>query len=144
MLEELNKCGECGAEKVDGLSCFERFGTVLSWEATDQELLGLHFWTVACYNLQHPAQFTDDAIKGLKEVFCEAYDKDVPISYIRKKMSRLTDGKFKVIKEQASEPKLVKWSMTISDIYNQKQPDRAADRVNQWRKTVREELDLLL
>lgn len=130
-------CPECGAPQTNGLSCFDMFGIVLSWEAFDQDLLNLHFWTVATYNLQHPAQFTEKAIEGLQEVYLEAYEKNIPISYIRNKMSRLTDGKFNVMKKENITPRLKIWPITIADIYQHNQHYGASHRVLQWRKSVR-------
>lgn len=60
-------CPECGAPRVEGLTCWEQLGMEIAWEADDPELLAEHFFTVATYNLQHPAQFTDDAIEGLRQ-----------------------------------------------------------------------------
>lgn len=136
----ITHCPECGAPQTDGLNCFDMFGVVLSWEAFDQDLLNLHFWTVATYNLQHPAQFTEEAIKGLREVYLEAYEKEVPISYIRKKMSRLTEGKVHVIKKVNITPCLKSWPITIADIYHHNQHIGVSHRVLQWRKSVRSAL----
>lgn len=52
-------CPECGARRVEGMTCWEQLGMIIAWEADDPELLAEHFLTVATYNLQHPAQFTD-------------------------------------------------------------------------------------
>ena len=61
------RCPECGAPRVGGLACWEQLGVLLAWEHDDPALQREHFLTVASYNLQHPARFTDDAIAGLRE-----------------------------------------------------------------------------
>ncbi|HEY0736847.1 MAG TPA: DUF5946 family protein [Herpetosiphonaceae bacterium] len=53
---------ECGGSTVDGLTCWEQLGALIAWEYDDPELAAEHFLTVAAYNLQHPAQFTDDDV----------------------------------------------------------------------------------
>ncbi len=83
---------ECGAPLVDGLSCWEMLGGLIAWEAQDPELLAEHFLTVASYNLQHPAQFTDAAITGLRAIFIEHLDHGLAIVEIRRRMRRTLTG----------------------------------------------------
>jgi hypothetical protein len=71
----LMTCPECGASPVDGLNCWEQLGMVISWEGQDPELAAEHFLTVASYNLQHPAQFTEEALAGLRASFIERVDR---------------------------------------------------------------------
>ena len=67
-------CPECGAPSVNGTTCWEVLGALLAWEYDDPELQAEHFLTVASYNLQHPAQFTETALAGLQAVFIERLD----------------------------------------------------------------------
>jgi hypothetical protein len=60
-------------------------GGIIAWEYQDSELLGEHFLTVASYNLQHPAQFTDAALAGLRAVFIERLDHGLAIAEIRRR-----------------------------------------------------------
>lgn len=72
-------CLECGAPWVDGMSCWS--ASAQSWRGNGRAgVAGVHFLTVAAYNLQHPAQFTDAALVGLHAAF---------IDYTDKKASRL-------------------------------------------------------
>ena len=64
--EPLARCPECGGPRVDGMTCQEQLAVVLGWESEDPELSNLHFYTVASFNLQHPAQFTDEALTELR------------------------------------------------------------------------------
>ncbi len=59
---DIETCPECGARSVNGMNCWEQLGLLLAWEYDDPELQAEHFLTVAAYNLQHPAQFTDEAL----------------------------------------------------------------------------------
>ena len=134
-------CPECGAPRVDGLDCWEQLGAIIAWEWQDPELMAQHFLTVASYNLQHPAQFTEVAVAGLQQQFIEHLDKDVPMVEIRRRVSHLAEGNVKVHKPEAERrPILRQWPMTIADVYLPDQPTGAAARVKAWAASVREEL----
>ncbi len=63
-------------------------GAILAWEWQDPELAAVHFLTVASYNLQHPAQFTEPALAGLREQFIAHLDQGIPISEIRRRVGQ--------------------------------------------------------
>jgi hypothetical protein len=48
-----------------------RIETVTLLLGSFSRALSHYFLTVASYNLQHPAQFTDEAINGLRATFIE-------------------------------------------------------------------------
>jgi hypothetical protein len=75
-------CPECDTTLVDGMTCWEQLGMIGVWEFQYPELLTEHFLTAASYNLQHPAQFTDEAIAGLRAVFIERLDNGLTIAEI--------------------------------------------------------------
>ena len=134
-------CPECGAPQVDGLTCWEQLGALLAWEWQDPALLAVHFLTVASYNLQHPAQFTAEAITGLQAAFIDHLDQGVSVAELRRRVSRITEGKTRVLKQAATQrPYLRRWSMTIADVYLPNQPQGAADRVRAWAAAIRQEL----
>lgn len=93
-----NHCPECGALPVDGMACWEQLGALLAWEAHDPQLLAEHFRTVACYNLQHPAQFTDAALTGLRAAFIQHEDSGLSIAAIRQRVGRMAEGNTRVLK----------------------------------------------
>ena len=82
----MGHCPECGAPAVVGLNCWDLLSCVLAWEAQDAELAAEHFLTVATYNLQHPAQFDDEAIAALRAAFVDHLDKGLPVAEIRGRM----------------------------------------------------------
>jgi hypothetical protein len=134
-------CPECGAPLVDNMNCWEQLGGIISWEYEYPDLLAEHFKTVACYNLQHPAQFTDEAIAGLKTAFIEHLDNDLSVADIRKRNAKLYDGRKRVLKDISEKcPVQRKWKMTISDVYTPDCPERAAERVRKWAASIRKEL----
>ena len=56
----------------------------------------MHFLTVACYNLQHPAWFTDEAIAGLRQGFIDHLDRGVPVAELRRRASAAVEGSKRV------------------------------------------------
>ena len=138
---ESDACPECGAPKVDGLSCREQLGVIGAWEWQDPALLAQHFLTVASHNLQHPAQFTDTAIAGLRELFIAYLDQGMAVVEVRRRVAQSTAGNVKVLKPEAERrPVLRHWSMTIADVYTPGQPEGAAARVKAWAASIRTEL----
>ena len=132
------RCPECGAPPVDGLNCWEQLGVIITWEWQDPALLAQHFLTVAAYNLQHPAQFTDAAIAGLRELFIAHLDQGMALAEVRRRVAQSSAGSVSVLKPKAERrPVLCHWSMTIADVYVPDQPEGAADRVKAWAASIR-------
>jgi hypothetical protein len=135
-------CPECGAPLVNGMGCWEQLGAILAWEADDPELLAEHFLTVASYNLQHPAQFTDEALAGLRSSFVERLDNGVAIQELRRRTGGQFEGKTRVLKRPSERrPVLRRWSMTVADVYIPHRPQGAAARVRAWAAATRKEFD---
>lgn len=144
-MENKNKdnkfCAECGAPLVNGMNCWEQLGGIIAWEYQDAELLAEHFKTVASYNIQHPAMYTEEAVSGLKKTLIEHLDEGLTIAEIRKRNGKAYNGKKKVRKnEEERHPVLRKWRMTIADVYIPDCPEGAAQRVRDWAMSIKEEL----
>ena len=136
-----NCCLECGAPKVDGMDCWGMLGAIIAWEYEDPELLMEHFKTVASYNLQHPAMFTDEAIAGLRRSFIEHIDHGLPPSEIRKRTAALARGSKRVLRREPDRsPVLRRWPMTIADVCIPDRPQGAAQRVRDWARSIRDGL----
>lgn len=134
-------CPECSAPLVDGMTCWDMLGAILAWEAQDAALLAEHFLTVASYNLQHPAQFTDAALAGVRAAFIERCDQGIGIAEIRRRITRVASGATRVLKPAAERRAVLRqWTMTIADVYLRDQPDGAAERVRAWSTAIRREL----
>src|SRR5215204_3659877 len=133
MADKPGRCSECAAPVVSGLSCWGQLGALLAWEVNDPELQAEHFLTVAAYNLQHPAQFTDEALLGLRSAFIDRVDRDVAVEELRRRAARQVEGKTRVLKVVSERrPVLRRWSMTIANVYIPEQPAGAAGRVRAW------------
>jgi hypothetical protein len=137
----ITACPECGAPAVNGMNCWEQLGGIIAWEYDDPELMAEHFLTVAGYNLQHPAQFTGEAIAGLRTAFIEQLDKGTDVSYIRRRNAEAYGGEKRVLKpESERHPVLRHWKMTIADVFLPDQPLGAAGRVRAWAAAIRSQL----
>lgn len=136
-----DRCPECGAPRVDGLGCWDQFGQLIAWEVDDAELRGVHFLTVASYNLQHPAWFTDEAIAGLRQSYIDHLDRGVSVEHLRRRASAAVEGSKRVRRDEASvRPVLRTWPMTIADVYHGCDPRGAAERVRRWARAIRSTL----
>ncbi|MBK9714104.1 MAG: hypothetical protein IPO81_22790 [Kouleothrix sp.] len=140
-LSHVSRCPECGAPRVNGLACWDMLGAILAWEQQDRELMAEHFLTVASYNLQHPAQFTDAALAGLRAVFAARLDHDLAVEEIRRRVGKAAAGATRVLKPEAErQPALRQWAMTIAEVYLPDRPEGAAERVRAWAAAIRREL----
>ncbi len=134
-----SRCPECGAPRVNDLSCWEMLGMLIAWEYDDPELQAEDFLTVASYNLQHPVQFTEATLTGLQAVFIERLDHGLGIAEIRRRVGKAAAGATRVLKpEHERRPVLRRWSMTIADVYLPDQPQGAAERVRAWAAVIRQ------
>ena len=114
---------------------------ILAWEQQDSELRTEHFLTVASYNLQHPAQFTQEALSELRAAFIERLDDGLPVEEIRWRFAEAFEGSRRVLKNVSERhPVLRSWRMTIADVYLPDQPHGAAARVRAWAASIRSEL----
>ena len=135
------RCPECGAPRLDGMTCWEQLGLLIAWEYDDPELQAEHFLTVASYNLQHPAQFTDEALAGLRAMFIEHLDNGLAVQEIRRRIGSAAAGNRRVLRDEAERrPGLRSWSMTIADVYVPDRPAGAGGRVRAWAGSIRNEL----
>ena len=134
-------CPECGAPQAPELTCWAMLEALLAWEFDDAELRAEHFSIVAAYNLQHPAQFTEAALAGLRAVFIERLDHALPVADIRRRVGRVAAGSRRVLRpESVRRPVRRRWAMTIADAYGDGDPVGAADRVRTWAASVRRQL----
>ncbi len=141
MTPKNTRCPECGAPALDGLTCWDQLGLLLSWEYDDPELQAEHFLTVASYNLQHPAQFTDIVLAELRTLFIAHLDTALPVTEIRRRVGRTVAQSPRVLKHASERQAVLRaWRITIADVYLPDTPQGAAARVRTWAKSIRDEL----
>ena len=132
-------CAECGAPQ-SLLTCRARLELLLAWEVDDDALRGLHFLTVASYNLQHPAAFTDEARTGLEEAFRGFLDGRLTIAAIRRQAAGV-NGALRVLRPRNERrPERRRWPMTIDAVALPGQPAHAAARARAWAESIRDTL----
>ena len=137
---EHTTCAECGAPRVDGLTCWEQLGMLIAWEHNDPALRAEHFLVVASYNLQHPAQFTDQTLANLRSSVIDYLDHGVAVEVIRQRTSEAFKGSTRVLRSEAERTPISRsWSITIADVYLPDQPEGAAERVRAWAAMIRSE-----
>jgi len=135
-------CAECGARPVAGMNCKDQLATILGSESADPELSLLHFYTIASFNLQHPAQFTDEAIRVLRGVFVEALDGTTPIETLSRRMGAKFEGEKPVLRPAGDRhPVQRAWDVTAADVFAGGRPYGAAYRVRRWATSVRAQMD---
>ncbi len=101
----------------------------------------MHFLSVAAYNLQHPAQFDDEALAALRVAFVEHFDNGVSVAEIRKRNGTSFAGARRVLKREAErKPTLRTWRLTIAYVFAGGSPARVALRVQKWAAAVRQDL----
>lgn len=123
------------------MTCQEQLAAILGWEYQDRDLFNEHFFTVASFNLQHPAQFTDEALSALRITFIEAFDGSTPFETLRRRTAARFEGKRKVLKDEADRRlALRQWKATIADVYDPDRPQGAVERVRSWAAAIRSEL----
>jgi hypothetical protein len=97
--------------------------------------------SVACYNLQHPAQFRDEALAGLRTALVDRVDHATPVEEIRRRFARAHAGERRVLRAPSQrQPVRRRWGTTIADVYGPGSPHGAAARVRAWAATIRETL----
>lgn len=138
---DVPNCPECGALSNDGLTCRERFHALLAMEGQYPELASRHFFTVSCYNLQHPSQFTAEALAGLGPSLKGLLDGTMPIEEIRRRTATGYDGPKKVLRPAWGQQTILnRWKMTTADVYRPFQPLGTAERVQKWAESIRSEI----
>ena len=136
-----SNCPECGAPMVDGKGCRDLLAAILGWESADTELFSLHFYTVAAFNLQHPAQFTEEALHELRGVFVEALDGNAPIEALARRTGTTFQGDKRGPQEEDERNPVGKsWTVTAADVFGGGRPEGAAYRVRRWATSVRGEM----
>jgi hypothetical protein len=106
-----NACPECGAPVPEGGACLDHFHALLVLEGSFPGAAGsiLHFYAVACYNLQHPDSvgLTAAALHGLRRNLADALDGRASVEELRRRARRATDGPTRVRRRPGDPP--VEW-----------------------------------
>lgn len=136
-------CPECGALWPEGFSCEQAFHALLAQEWQDPDLQAEHFFLVACYNLQHPASFTDEALKNLQQGLFARLETGLSILDLRKRAEARFNGSNRVKKPEAErQVQLRRWTFTLVDVYAEGALEGAAERVRDWANAIHQQVNL--
>lgn len=95
-----NICPECRAPLPEGSACIDHFHALLVLEGSFPGVPGsiLHFYAVACYNLQHPDSvgLTGEALEALRRNLADALDGKASVTELRRRARLATDGPTRV------------------------------------------------
>ncbi len=105
-------CPECGAT-----GCREKFESMLALEFEDPAVFGaVHHVTVLCYNLQHPANFSEDALEWMRSTLRAIVEEGLSPAELRQRSRKQYNGQVKVLSKIPKAPRKVEWSRTVMDI----------------------------
>jgi hypothetical protein len=134
-------CPECGAPLATGGSCSDHFHTMLALEGTFPGAPGsiLHFYLVACYNLQHPegVGLTAAALHGLRRNLADALA-GTPREQLLGRTRRVYDGPARVRRRPGDPPVewyRGPWPMHVADLLAAT-ADSYPDLVTAWARSI--------
>jgi hypothetical protein len=129
-------CAECGAVLFEGSTCQTIFDEFLSLEYTNSAYGQVHFFTVACFMIQH-GRYSDEALRWMQPMLRASLDEQLTAQQLRKRAANGindTPRTWKVTR-RADAPPLPKvaWSVTITDVAQSMQdPEKYCAHVKQW------------
>ncbi len=140
-------CSECGAPVPAGRSCLDHFHALLVLEGGFPGAAGsiLHFYAVACYNLQHPdgVGLTVEALEELRRNLADALDGKAPVAELRRRARLATDGPTRVRRRPGDPPvewHRGPWPVNVTGALSAT-PATYPDLVEAWARGVRATLD---
>ncbi len=142
------RCPECGAVLSEENTCQMIFEECLGLEYTNPAYGQVHFFTVACFMIQH-GRYSDEALTGMQSLLQASLDEQLPTQQLRERAAKgMSDAtrSWKVTR-QANAPSLPKvtWSMTIADVARSMQdPEKYCEQVKQWARATLQQMSVLL
>lgn len=138
-MDPVTACPECGAT-----GCHDKFGELLALEFEDPAVFGaVHHITVICYNLQHPATFTDEVIAWMRSSLRAIIVDGLSPAELRKRARKNTSGGVQVKRhtEPRGEPSRTHWSMTAADVRTD-DPEVYREDIVAWAKSILKDLNI--
>jgi hypothetical protein len=127
-----------------GETCRTLFERLLAHEYTFPAAFGaVHHITVAAYSLQHPHNYSRDAIRMWRVIIAESLDGlSTPANFLQRARAQFSGG------VRVREPGAVPpdgwphlWPATAADVVGSTDADDHIERVRQWAESIRSTLD---
>ncbi len=129
-------CPECGAP-----GCREKFESMLALEFQDPGVFGaVHHVTVICYNLQHPARFSDEALAWMRSTLRAVVEAGLSPAELRERSKKRFNGRVKVLSKIPKAPRKTEWSMTAVGVRTDG-PDVYVNDIMAWAQAILKDLD---
>jgi hypothetical protein len=138
-MDTVTVCPECGAP-----DCRDKFDELLALEFEDPTVFGaVHHITVICYNLQHPATFTDEAIEWMRSSLRAIIVDGLSAVELRKWARKISTGEIKIKRRTAppEEPRKIHWSMTVADVRTN-DPEVYREDIVAWARSILNDLHI--
>ena len=136
-MDPIMACPECGAP-----DCRDKFGEMLALEFEDPTVFGaVHHITVICYNIQHPATFTEESLAWMRSSLRAIIVDGLSPTELRKQVRKKTRGDVQVKRHTPKEPVQMHWSMTVSDI-RMENPEIYCEDIKAWARSILKELHI--
>ena len=121
---EFTPCPDCGAVFKDGSTCQDVFENFLALEFSDPAYGEVHFFTVACFMIQH-RRYSRAALGWIARQLRDSLENGVTIQHIRRQAQqqvRQDERSWKVLRPPDEPlPEKIPWSVTIADVAGQAQ-----------------------
>lgn len=131
-------CAECGTLLTDGDTCRAIFERMMAREFQEFATYGaVHHLSVLCFNIQHPAGYSDDYWRYAVALLTETVEHDLPGEVIRARMRReMAPGRRTLtIRGAPSMPHTHAWTMRCGDIPLD-DAARYTDAVRAWARSI--------
>ena len=145
MMEQPERCPECGADWLSGKTCQDHFHQMLVWEMEDPSLYVVHHLLVVSYHLQHPSLYSPEGFSGARVLLREFVDAGMSTEAVRKRdKSALDSGRreFKVTgspEARGAYDRAVKWTMCAADVVAGGM-EHYVENVSTWARSINEAL----
>ena len=137
-------CPECRAPLLSGPTCQDNFHALLALEAQVEGAAGsiTHFYTVACYVLQHPdtMNYTAEALHGLKSALVVALEGRAGVEDLRRRARYRAEGPVSIMRQKGDPPvewQRGGWRMTVTDMLAGGTADYSSNVVR-WAMSIRD------
>jgi hypothetical protein len=140
------RCPECGAVWIDGVTCQDHFYQMLYWETENpMSIAQVHHLAVLCYHLQHPGLYSPEGLKEAQRLLDDFLERGASPQQVRRRNRDALDSgnrTFKIkgragLRGRYVHP--VQWAMTAADV-TAGGVNRYGDKVNAWARSILEAL----